>query len=562
MVLLTQMIMVLQMHLDYFSTIGNKLSHHIFSSVNPSKFLDNNPVPNSIFLSPVSVAEICDHINSLKPGKAPGIDGIPAKLLRSASYILAPALCHIFNNVFLSGVYPDSMKVAKVIPLFKKGDCTLPENYRPISLLPCLNKLFEGVIEKRLRKFFNDNNSLYGFQFGFREGHSTTHALLETVNSIRSQLDVGNNVLGLYLDLKKAFDTVDHSILLQKLYHYGIRGSAHQILSSYLCNRKQCIYVNGTYSNYLSVNIGVPQGSVLGPLLFLIYINDVHNAIPNVSTRLFADDTNVFLFDRSCDDLIVRGVDTLHRLCSWFDTNKLTLHLGKTNFTIFHSREVAHPCYDHFVFKDVKIKKSSSTRYLGLIIDEKLNWVDHISDLCNSVIKYTGIFYHLRGTFPKTTAIQVYYSFIYSKLRYAIEIYGTANKSYLKPLHILHNRLIKVLTGKPRRYPTNQLYREFNLLMLSDIHTYCMCSFVYNFRNKLLPEVISDAVCYHRITNDRITRNNNFFNVTRHSSHHGKLLLNNCCFSLWQSLPSSITTAKSLGSFQMKFKIYLSNTYN
>ena len=182
-----------------------------------------------------------------------------------------------------------------------------------------------------------------------------------------------------------------------------------------------------------------------------ISINDVHNAVPNVSTRLFADDTNIFLFDRSCDNLIAKGFETLTQLSHWFDANKLTLHLGKTNYTIFHSREMAHPCYDHFVFRDVQISKTSSTRYLGLIIDDKLNWVAHISDLCNSLIKYTGIFYHLRGTFPKATAIQVYYSFIYSKLRYAIEIYGTAKRSFLKPLHTLHNRLIKALTGKPRR---------------------------------------------------------------------------------------------------------------
>lgn len=174
----------------------------------------------------------------------------------------------------------------KVIPLLKKGDPTLPENYTPISLLSCFNKLLETVIERRLRHFFTKNNIFYDFQFGFRAGHSTTHALLETVNTIRSHLDIGNNVLGLYLDLKKAFDTFDHSILLKKLHHYGIRGTAYDLMASYLHNRRQCIYVNNTYSTFLSVSTGVPQGSVLGPLLFLVYVNDIHKAIPNVSTRL------------------------------------------------------------------------------------------------------------------------------------------------------------------------------------------------------------------------------------------------------------------------------------
>ena len=168
--------------------------------------------------------------------------------------------------------------------------------------------------------------------------------------------------LHLYLDLKKAFDTVDHSILLEKLLYYGIRGKAHSIIASYLNNRKQCVYVHNTVSSYSEVSTGVPQGSVLGPLLFLVYINDINNAVPDTSTRLFADDTTIFISDRNCTGLIQKGINTLSKLHDWFDSNKLTLHLGKTTYSIFHSTRKAHSCCNSFVFKDSTIIKSSSTK--------------------------------------------------------------------------------------------------------------------------------------------------------------------------------------------------------
>ena len=194
----------------------------------------------TLFLSPIIDDEIFKEIFSLKDGKSPGIDGITPKILKSISHVIVPILSHIFNLVLTSGIYPDALKVAKVIPIFKKGDRNQPENYRPISLLSCINKLLERSIEKRLRLFMENNSTLYDFQFGFRKCHDTSHALLETVNCIRTYLDNGHNVLGLYLDLRKAFDTVDHKIVLHKLSSYSICGNAYNVLASYLDNRKQC----------------------------------------------------------------------------------------------------------------------------------------------------------------------------------------------------------------------------------------------------------------------------------------------------------------------------------
>ena len=217
---------------EYFTTIGNELAKQI-KDTGKSKLDDymNKPVSSSIFLTPVNDIEVQREINKLKLGKAAGIDAIPSKILKAASGAIIPNLVHIFNLAFTAGIYPDALKVSKVVPIFKKGDNKLPENYRPISLLSCINKLLEKAIEKRLRDFIDKNNLFYEYQFGFRKKYSTCHALLDMTNNIYKHLNAGENVLGLYLDLKKAFDTVDHTILLRKMNYYGIRGTANQLLT-------------------------------------------------------------------------------------------------------------------------------------------------------------------------------------------------------------------------------------------------------------------------------------------------------------------------------------------
>ena len=368
----------------------------------------------------------------------------------------------------------------------------------------------------------------------------------------------------MYLDLKKAFDTVDHVILLQKLLHYGIRGKAYDIFSSYLLNRKQCTFVNNSFSHYADITTGVPQGSVLGPLLFLIYVNDIHHAAPNVSTRLFADDTNVFLASKDCSHLIEMVTDTLRQLKIWFESNKLTLHVDKTSFTIFHSRKNGnHACIDSFYFNGTRIRKSNFTKYLGLVIDENLTWKQHVNDLRNSLLKYIGIFYHISDILPVDTAVQIYYSFIYSRLTYAIEVYGTACATVLKPLQTFQNRILKLLLKKPRRFSTNQLYFDYNILKIKDIHTYCMGVIVFKYCNDMLPKVLSNVIKPPNVAQFPMqTRHNSLFSVTSHKTLHGKLVLQNYCYNVWHKLSPSVRSSPSLHSFQRNLKSFLISSYH
>ena len=443
---------------------------------------------DSFYLAPTCKEDVLCEIKKMKPMKAPGHDSIGTKIIHLCPDIFAENLSKIINNAILQGVYPDGMKIAKVIALFKGGIKSNPNNYRPISLLSHFDKIFEKILCKRLVAFLEQKQILYCHQYGFRKLYSTAMALIEITDNIKRLLDERNNVIGIFVDFKKAFDTVDHEIMLRKLDCYGIRGHANMFFRSYLINRRQFTVANGVQSDIGFVKCGVPQGSVLGPLFFLLYINDIYRAVGRNAVRLFADDTSLLSCGLNLNDVIIQAKELFDKLYHWCVANKLSINSDKTNFVLFHMKNKPVPNdFDSIQTNHMTIRRVKIVNYLGLVIDENLYWNAHADFVCASLVKYFGMFNHIKLFITSRIARQMYFAFINSRISYGIEVYGHCADEHLNKLQTLQNKLLKLMLKLDRRTSTNQLHRNLSLLKVSDIHTVSVLCFVNNCRASRCP---------------------------------------------------------------------------
>jgi retron-type reverse transcriptase len=253
-----------------------------------------NKLNNSILLKKTTETQVAKIINNLKDKSSAGHDLISPKLLKLCVNELTPIITKLINKAILENIYPDILKIAKVLPIYKSGDKTILNNYRPISILISINKIFEKILYAQLINHIEKNKIMYKHQYGFRKHHNTTHALISSYDYIIEQINNNKFVMGLFIDLRKAFDSINHSILINKLTYYGINGPFLNILRDYLKNRKIFTQIGSISSEMLPISYGVPQGSVLGPILFLLFINDIQYLTDN-ELKLFADDTNMFI---------------------------------------------------------------------------------------------------------------------------------------------------------------------------------------------------------------------------------------------------------------------------
>ena len=344
-----------------------------------------------------------------------------------------------------------------------------------------------------MKSFLNKNNAFYKYQYGFRENHSTDHALIEIVDGIKLDIDSSKLAGGIFVDLTKAFDTVNHKILLEKLKNLGIRGIPNKLLESYLTNRQQYVQINDHKSSLRSISCGVPQGSVLGPLLFILYINDLANCSKEnkekIKIRIFADDTAVYFACSNIADFkkLIKAI--MEHLDKWFTANLLTLNTDKSYFCIFRTiqnHNINLP--NEIKFNDKSIKRASTIKYLGITLDEFLNWNEHITCTIKSLNSLFSVFYNIRRYLTIEHIRVIYYTMIYSRIKYGICAYGFAKKENMDKVQILQNKLLKVLLEMEWRTPTNELHNKMDILQVKDLFCQEISTFVCNYFQGNLPD--------------------------------------------------------------------------
>ena len=466
---------------EFFTSVGQSLAEQVLSQTSETQEsltakvkLKNSP-PQSFFLKPTDESEIEAIIMTQKSDCAPGTDGITNRLLkRIKKHIIIP-LTHICNFSISEGVFPEKWKKAVITPIHKTGKKADPGNYRPISLLGSFSKILERVVHRRIVHYIESYHLISNAQFGFRQGKSTEDAVLNLTNTVASNLDGKRACIGVFLDLAKAFDTVSIPILLRKLELLGFRGQSLQWFKSYLTGRSQYVKVDGHQSDSRAINYGVPQGSILGPTLFTLYINDLmYLDLKNATTICYADDTAILFYGNTWQQVRNQTEKGLTKVAGWLRDNLLTLNASKTKFLCFHKTGVSapplnlnikvHKCKDTAPCDCVNIERTATIKYLGVVLDERLTFKDHLMISAKRIRQFIYLFKNLRSAADIKLLREVYIAVCQPVISYCITSWGGSGISNMIQLERAQRAILKVVLGKPIGYPTAQIYSETKLL--------------------------------------------------------------------------------------------------
>jgi len=451
---------------NFFSSIGSDLDRNIpIVPKSPLDYMGDSALA-SFFVQPASPGEVSRLIMGL-PVKSCGLKSVPTFIYKHCSAYISSVISDLFNISVAVGEFPECLKTARIVPIHKAGDRSSVNNYRPISILTTLSKIFEKLMLKRFLCFVKENNILNSNQFGFRSKSCTSDAILEFLDFTFESLSSSNALLSVFLDFSKAFDTVNHDILLSKLFHLGVRGVAHRWFESYLRARKQYVVVGSSASAMSEINIGVPQGSVLGPVLFLIYINDMRECSTNLRYVHFADDTTAFHSHSDLQQLTSDVNADLGSLCTWLRCNRLSLNVNKTVYMMFTNRKMLVPPV--ITIAGTGIQQVEKSKFLGVTLDNKLTFAPHVDIICKQVAKSIGMLNRLAPLLPPSTKTNIYYSLIYSKVSYGVVAWGSGILSHVRRLENLILKAQGIIRHGNHMYHDNP---TVGLLTFSSIYKY------------------------------------------------------------------------------------------
>ena len=531
---------------NFFVSIGPKLASafsfsgttHISPKINQTNFFFKN----------VSLSTVIKIISKLDNGKATGLDEIGVRAIKAGSPILSFYLTHIFNLSLSTGCVPSSWKKKRVTPVFKKGDTEDVNNYRPISILPIAMKIFEKIVHRQVSDFLDEHDILSKSQSGFRNTHSTDTAVICVSDYILEELAKGQHVGAVLIDLKKAFDTVDHKILLKKLFCMGVRDVALDWFESYLSNRLQCSVVGEKQSSFLEEGcFGVPQGSVLGPLLFLIYINDIFSCINHNSfCHLYADDTIIIQSAKNPLDLNVGLTSQLSSMSSWFYDNKLTVNTAKTEVIFFGRPNKVKSCKDitPITFQGSQIESTDKVKYLGVIFDEGMTWEDQANKARKNAYFNLNKINKIKNLIDDRIKHLLINALVFPHINYCLSSWGNAAKGSTKKFDSLLRSVDKIL-------PISK-----NFSKMTD---YQRSILAFKAINNLCPTYLTNrfnlVTTRHRYYT-RSAANNNLLVNNSLNAYSDRTFLNKTT-SVWNSLPADMKLTDSI----LKFKMLARNFY-
>ena len=502
--------------------------------------------------------EVVDLIKKIDISKSSGLDKISSRCLRDALLALSSQVTYIFQLSLKYSIFPDNWKIGTIVPLFKGDIKEDVSNYRPVSLLPIPGKILENIVHKHMVDYLENKNLLFNNQGGLRKNHSTLGSITSLTTDIFNAINNKEITMATFFDLKKAFDTVNHEILIKKLSNMGIKNNILNWISNYLKGRLQKTICNNKLSNVNKVICGVPQGSILGPLLFLVYINDVENIFCDVKFQLYADDTVVYCSGENISEVKLKMQSNIDKFVNWCNINKLTINTKKTKSMIFGSRPIiksSNKDTDISINNEV-LQNVPTYKYLGINLDQTLSYNYHLKNVINSISHKLYIFNKIRRFLDIKSSVIIYKSMILPYFDYGDSIWMFSNIKLLKKLDRLHYRGLRISMKCDRNVLDAKLLIQCNISDLDNRRLVHLRNFMFNRKLLCKPrDELSNRAC---------TRSNDgpLFDIKKPNCEAYKRSICYSGHSDWNNLDPKIRNIDNMILFKRHQKSWLLNTYH
>jgi hypothetical protein len=494
---------------NFFSKIGIQISESVTPTIiQPEDYLTQNPNITELEFHNIGPNQIVDIIKLIAPKNSLDIDGISANLVKQIAHEISIPLSHVFSLSMTNGVFPARLKTSRTVPIFKTGNMELCDNYRPIALLSTISKILEKIVSIQLVNHLDRNELIYKHQYGFQKNKSTEHNLTHAINFIGGAMNEGKFAVGIFFDLKKAFDVCSHNILLKKLKKMGVNGTVLSWFSSYLSGRKQCVDIDGVLSDSNDIIISILQGSILGPILFLCYINDLHN-VTDLLMLMFADDTFCLKSDYDINNLIAYVNREINKMAVWFRANKLAVNVSKTKYIIFrtNNKKINDNLPDvlfnenepNTQFNPTLVskleryhdnhEKSECRAYklLGIYLDEHLNFNYHVKYLCNKLVQSLYCIKQAKNILTKKALRALYFALIHSHLTYCPIILSCINAKNRNSIGKIQKKAIRTITNSTYNEHTGPLFKELRILPYDKLIVQAKLHFMHSIKYNYAP---------------------------------------------------------------------------